>query len=52
MSSKDKELFSVDNEIAVHSEIPHEPASEKNPQAETEGTPASSDSYYLSVAFE
>ena len=52
MSSKDKELFSVDNEIAVHSEIPHEPASKKNPQTETEGAPVSSDSYYLSVAFE
>ena len=50
MSQKDKKFFSVDNEIAVHSEIPHEAASEKNPQ--TEGSPASSDSYYLSVAYE
>ena len=52
MSSKDKELFSVDNEIAVHPDIPHEAASEKNPLTETEGSPASSDSYYSSVAFE
>ena len=52
MSPKDKELFSVDNEIAVHPDIPHEAASEENPQTETEGSPASSDSYYLSVAFE
>ena len=52
MRQKDKKLFSVDNEIAIHAEIPHEPASEKNPQTETEGSPASSDSYYQSVAFE
>ncbi|MBO4526051.1 MAG: PrsW family intramembrane metalloprotease [Victivallales bacterium] len=52
MSPKDKELFSVDNEIAVHPDIPHEAASEENPLTETEGSPAASDSYYLSVAFE
>ncbi|MBR5078730.1 MAG: PrsW family intramembrane metalloprotease [Victivallales bacterium] len=52
MSPKDKELFSVDNEIAVHPDIPHEAASEENPLTETVGSPASSDSYYLSVAFE
>ena len=52
MSSKDKKFFSVDNEIAVHPDIPHEAASEENPQTETEGSPASSDSYYSSVAFE
>ncbi|MCR4574423.1 MAG: PrsW family intramembrane metalloprotease [Lentisphaeria bacterium] len=52
MNQKDKKLFSVDNEIAVHSDIPHETASEKNPLTETETEPANSDSYYTSVAFE
>lgn len=53
MRAKDKKLFSVDNEIAVHPDIPHEAATERNPLTETEGGQGPSpSSYYTSVAFE